>query len=77
MKMEPTESSETSAFSTWTPGRYPKENALHMEVKKSTGDEILLLKSKFDNYFNPSSSTRAANFAVMIGQTPEVAVTIC
>jgi len=28
MKMEPTESSETSAFSTRTPGRYPKENAL-------------------------------------------------
>jgi len=27
--MEPTESSETSAFSTRTPGRYPKENALH------------------------------------------------
>jgi len=30
MKMEPTESSETSAFSTRTPGRYPKENALHL-----------------------------------------------
>jgi hypothetical protein len=29
MKMEPTETSETSAFSTWTPGRYPKENTLH------------------------------------------------
>jgi len=28
MKMEPTESSETSAFSTRTPGKYPKENAL-------------------------------------------------
>ena len=27
-KMEPTESSETSAFSTRTPGRYPKENTL-------------------------------------------------
>ena len=28
MKMEPIECSETSAFSTQTPGRYPKENAL-------------------------------------------------
>jgi len=32
MKMEPTESSETSAFSTRTPGRYPKENALQYKA---------------------------------------------
>jgi len=28
MKMEPIECSEMSAFSTQTPGRYPKENAV-------------------------------------------------
>jgi len=33
--MEPTESSETSAFSTRTPGRYPKENALHIKHGES------------------------------------------
>ena len=32
MKMEPIECSETSAFSTQTPGRYPKEN-LPMNIK--------------------------------------------
>ena len=35
MKMEPIGGSETSAFSTQTPGRYPKENALHIEHGKS------------------------------------------
>ena len=35
MKMEPTESSETSAFSTLMPGRYPKEKALHTEHGES------------------------------------------
>jgi len=29
MKMEPIECSKTLAFNTQTPGRYPKENALH------------------------------------------------
>ena len=31
MKMEPIESSETSAFRTQTPGKYPKENILYKE----------------------------------------------
>ena len=35
MKMEPTESSETSAFSTQTPGKFPKENALHIKHSES------------------------------------------
>jgi hypothetical protein len=35
MKMEPTESSETSAFKTQTPGKYPKENILHKEHGES------------------------------------------
>jgi hypothetical protein len=33
--MEPTESSEMSAFSTWTPGRDPKENAVQMKHGES------------------------------------------
>jgi hypothetical protein len=46
MKMEPTESSETSAFSTETPGRYSKENALQMkhgENLKSRDKKIYVL----------------------------------
>ena len=35
MKMEPIESSETSAFKTQTPGKYPKENILHKEHGES------------------------------------------
>ena len=35
MKMEPTECSETSAFSTQAPGKYPKENALHTKHGES------------------------------------------
>jgi len=35
MKMEPTEGSETSAFKTQMPGKYPKENILHKEHGKS------------------------------------------
>ena len=31
--MEPTESSETSAFENWTPGRYPKEANLHLHTR--------------------------------------------
>jgi len=32
MRMEPTESSETSAINvTWTPGTYPKDNKVHIE----------------------------------------------
>jgi hypothetical protein len=38
--MEQTESSETSAFSTWTPGRYPKENALQMKHGESLKSRI-------------------------------------
>jgi hypothetical protein len=33
--MEPIESSETSAFKTQTPGKYPKENILHKEHGES------------------------------------------
>ena len=40
MKMEPTESSETSAFNTRTPGRYPKENALHIKHGESLKSRI-------------------------------------
>jgi hypothetical protein len=32
MKMEPIEDSETSAFKTQTPGKYPKENILHFRI---------------------------------------------
>jgi len=35
MKMEPIKCSETSAFSAQTPGRYPKEKALHMKHGES------------------------------------------
>jgi len=35
MKMEPIKCSETSAFSTQTPGRCPKENALHIKHGES------------------------------------------
>jgi hypothetical protein len=43
MKMEPIKCSETSAFSTQTPGRYPKENALHIKHGESFRSNILLL----------------------------------
>ena len=32
MKMEPIEGSETSAFRTQTPGNYPKENILQVNI---------------------------------------------
>ena len=36
MRMEPTESSETSAINiTWTPGTYPKDNKLQLEQGES------------------------------------------
>jgi len=36
MKMEPTESSETSAINvTWTPASYPKDNKLQLEQGES------------------------------------------
>jgi hypothetical protein len=35
MKMEPIEGSETSAFKTQTPGKYPKENIPHKEHGES------------------------------------------
>jgi len=35
MKMEPIEGSETSAFKTQTPGKYPKENILHKNTAKA------------------------------------------
>ena len=41
MKMEPTESSETSAFSTRTPGRYPKEDALHIKHGESLKSRMI------------------------------------
>jgi len=43
MKMEPIKCSETSAFSTQTPGRYPKENALHTKHGESLKSRINLL----------------------------------
>ena len=47
MKMEPIEGSETSAFKTQTPGKYPKENILHFFMKLLTvcvliNDELFL-----------------------------------
>jgi len=46
MRMEPTESSETSAINvTWTPGTYPKDNKLqleHSESLKSRAQYVLL-----------------------------------
>jgi hypothetical protein len=44
--MEPIEGSETSAFKTQTPGKYPKENILHNEhgeSLKSRYNKIVLL----------------------------------
>jgi len=41
MKMEPIESSETSAISTQTPGRYPKGNTLHIKHSESLKSSIL------------------------------------
>jgi len=38
--MEPIKCSETSAFSTRTPGRYPKENALHIKHSESLKSRI-------------------------------------
>ena len=35
MKMEPIECSQTSAISTQTPGKYPKENTLHIKHGES------------------------------------------
>ena len=35
MKMEPIEGSESSAFKTQSPGKYPKENMLHKEHGES------------------------------------------
>ena len=34
-KMEPIEGSETSAFKPQTPGKYPKENILHIYILKT------------------------------------------
>ena len=41
MKMEPIKCSETSAFSTRTPGRYPKENALHIKHGESLKSGVI------------------------------------
>ena len=41
MKMEPIESSETSAFRTQTPGNYPKENMLHYPSLLESEDYLL------------------------------------
>jgi hypothetical protein len=40
MKMEPIESSETSASNTQTPGIYPKESILHLEHGESLKSRI-------------------------------------
>jgi len=64
MKMEPIKCSETSAFSTQTPGRYPKENALHTKhgesLKSRKHDEAKrsLLRTR-QKTWNAKSSTRA------------------
>ena len=54
MKMEPIKRSETSAISTQTPGRYPKENALHIKHGES-------LKSRIKNYIKNFSGKRFEN----------------
>jgi hypothetical protein len=56
MKMEPIESSETSAFKTQTPGKYPKENILHKEHGES-------LKSR--NYYFSFSRNLLVKFALL------------
>jgi len=49
MRMELTESSETSAINvTWTPGTYPKDNKLQLEHGES-------LKSKYIIKYNKPS----------------------
>jgi len=41
MRMEPTDSSETSAINvTWTPGTYPKDNKLQLEHGESLKSSI-------------------------------------
>ena len=66
MKMEPMEGSETSAFKTQTPGKYPKENILQYLAEflewemsdKSFGENLNKL-TVFNNFFSFSG-----NFAV-------------
>ena len=42
MRMEPTESSETSAINvTWAPGTYPKDNKLQLEHSESLKSRLL------------------------------------
>ena len=41
MKMEPIETSETSATRTQTPGNYPKENTIHLKYGESLKSRIL------------------------------------
>ena len=42
MRMEPTESSETSAINvTWTPGTYPKDNKLQLEGRYFSSDAVI------------------------------------
>ena len=53
MRMEPTESSETSAVNvTWTPGTYPKDNKLQLEhgesLKSRTINKLLWLHAYED-----------------------------
>jgi hypothetical protein len=58
LKMEPTQCSETSAFNTQTPGKYPEDNSSllqHGESLKSRN--IYVTDTKF--YINPSSGSRA------------------
>jgi hypothetical protein len=45
MKMEPIESSETSAFKTKKPGNYPKENILNIEHGESLKPRIKLFEN--------------------------------
>ena len=42
MKMKPIESSETSAFKTQTPEKYPKENITHIKHGESLKSRICL-----------------------------------
>jgi len=54
MKMEMIECSETSAISTQTPGRYPKENTLHIKHGESLKSRILQCKFICSSHFRGS-----------------------
>jgi hypothetical protein len=55
MKMEPIECSETSTISTQTPGKYPKENILHIKDGESLKSRILLKYLSFMDKFHSNT----------------------